>query len=107
MGIRMSLIPHVKNILQRSSFPTNLATEAVIDVQRAAWQFILRGDKKRRFVVPASYLSEPAFQDLLNQTEEEFVFNHPEGGLTIPWIVHEFIDLTSRLSKYEWNKFML
>lgn len=46
MGIRMSRIPHVKNILQRSSFPTNLATEAVLASQRAAWQFVLGRDKK-------------------------------------------------------------
>ncbi|KAK9677769.1 hypothetical protein RND81_11G165500 [Saponaria officinalis] len=42
------------------------------------------GNEKTRYVVPLSCLSHPAFQDLLNKAEEEFGFNHPMGGLTIP-----------------------
>ncbi|KAK4477180.1 hypothetical protein RD792_016393 [Penstemon davidsonii] len=54
---------------------------------------------KKRFIVPVSYLNQPLFQDLLCQSEEEFGFNHPMGGLTIPCSEDLFIDLTSRLSR--------
>ncbi|CAI0438320.1 unnamed protein product [Linum tenue] len=47
----------------------------------------------KRFVVPISYLSHPTFQDLLRKAEEEFGFDHPMGGLTIPCREDAFIDL--------------
>nr|DAD47008.1 TPA_asm: hypothetical protein HUJ06_016945 [Nelumbo nucifera] len=57
------------------------------------------GEKQKRFVVPISYLSHPLFQDLLNKAEEEFGFDHPMGGLTIPCNENYFMDLiTSHLS---------
>lgn len=55
-------------------------------------------DKKRRFVIPVSYLNHPSFHELLYQAEEEFGFNHPTGGLTIPCSEDLFIDVTSNLS---------
>ena len=55
------------------------------------------GQEKKRFVVPVSLLSQPAFQDLLNQAEEEFGYNHPLGGLTIPCSEDIFTDVASRL----------
>ncbi|KAL8051236.1 hypothetical protein ABFX02_06G134300 [Erythranthe guttata] len=54
--------------------------------------------EKKRFVIPLSYLNNPLFQDLLSQSEEEFGFHHPMGGITIPCSEDQFIDLTSRLS---------
>eukprot|EP00261_Vitis_vinifera_P031055 XP_019072298.1 PREDICTED: auxin-responsive protein SAUR21 isoform X2 [Vitis vinifera] len=54
-------------------------------------------NQKQRFVVPISYLNHPSFQDLLSQAEEEFGFDHPMGGLTIPCKIANFIELTSRL----------
>jgi SAUR family protein len=53
--------------------------------------------QKKRFVVPISYINHPSFLALLNQSEEEFGFNHSMGGLTIPCKEDAFIDLTSRL----------
>ncbi|OAY52386.1 auxin-responsive protein SAUR22-like [Manihot esculenta] len=53
--------------------------------------------QKTRFVVPISYINHPLFVALLNRAEEEFGFNHPMGGLTIPCQEHVFIELTSRL----------
>ncbi|XP_054778076.1 auxin-induced protein 6B-like [Prosopis cineraria] len=41
-------------------------------------------EKTKRFVIPLSYLDQPSFQELLSRAEEEFGFNHPMGGLTIP-----------------------
>nr|VDD33417.1 unnamed protein product [Brassica oleracea] len=49
------------------------------------------------YVVPISYLSQPSFQALLSKSEEEFGFDHPMGGLTIPCPEHIFINITSRL----------
>ncbi|XP_073226392.1 auxin-responsive protein SAUR21-like isoform X1 [Cicer arietinum] len=54
-------------------------------------------EKKKRFVVPISYLHEPAFQQLLCKAEEEFGFNHPMGGLTIPCREEIFVSVTSQL----------
>ncbi|KAF9603362.1 hypothetical protein IFM89_035497 [Coptis chinensis] len=50
--------------------------------------------QQKRFVVPISYLNHPLFLDLLNQAEEEFGFNHPMGGLTIPCDEETFINIT-------------
>ncbi|XWS55038.1 hypothetical protein CRYUN_Cryun10bG0140700 [Craigia yunnanensis] len=53
--------------------------------------------QKNRFVVPISYLNHPSFAELLNRAEEEFGFNHPMGGITIPYKEDAFINLTSQL----------
>ncbi|CAF2120147.1 unnamed protein product [Brassica napus] len=53
--------------------------------------------QKKRYVVPISYLSQPSFQALLSKSEEEFGFNHPMGGLTIPCPEDTFINVTSQL----------
>ncbi|KAL8228877.1 hypothetical protein R6Q57_013777 [Mikania cordata] len=53
--------------------------------------------QRKRFVVPLSYLDQPVFQDLLRRSEEEFGFNHPMGGLTIPCCEEVFNHLTSQL----------
>ncbi|KAK9112972.1 hypothetical protein Scep_020491 [Stephania cephalantha] len=54
--------------------------------------------QKRRFVVPISYLNHPLFQGLLDQAEEEFGFDHPMGGLTIPCNEEDFLDMTHTLN---------
>ncbi|CAN6993175.1 hypothetical protein Bca4012_048092 [Brassica carinata] len=53
--------------------------------------------QKTRYVVPISYLSQPSFQALLSKSEEEFGFDHPMGGLTIPCPEDTFVSITSRL----------
>ncbi|KAF4355799.1 hypothetical protein F8388_011922 [Cannabis sativa] len=50
-------------------------------------------DQKKRHVVPLSYLNEPSFQDLLSMAEQEFGYEHPMGGLTIPCSEDIFIDI--------------
>ncbi|CAF2120134.1 auxin-responsive protein SAUR21 [Brassica rapa] len=52
--------------------------------------------QKKRYVVPISYLSQPSFQALLGKSEEEFGFDHPMGGLTIPCPEDTFVNVTSR-----------
>nr|VDD00013.1 unnamed protein product [Brassica oleracea] len=49
-------------------------------------------------VVPISFLNHPSFREFLSRAEEEFGFNHPVGGLTIPCREEVFLDLiASRL----------
>jgi SAUR family protein len=56
------------------------------------------GDKMKRFVIPVSYLSQTSFQELLSQTEEQYGYDHPMGGLTIPCREDVFLDITSQLN---------
>ncbi|XP_010485743.1 PREDICTED: auxin-responsive protein SAUR21 [Camelina sativa] len=53
--------------------------------------------KKQRYLVPVSYLSQPLFQALLSKSEEEFGYDHPMGGLTIPCLEDTFLTVTSRI----------
>ena len=50
-------------------------------------------EEKKRYVVPLSHLKQPAFQNLLSRAEEEFGFNHPLGGLTMPCDEQTFVHI--------------
>ncbi|KAE8668307.1 Auxin-responsive protein SAUR20 [Hibiscus syriacus] len=52
---------------------------------------------KRRFMIPIAYLNHPLFKGLLNMAEEEFGFDHPMGGLTIPCSEEYFIGISKML----------
>ena len=54
--------------------------------------------EKRRYIVPIAYLDQPLFQVLLHQSEEEFGFDHPMGGITISCNEDEFVKLTNKLN---------
>ncbi|GJT17714.1 SAUR-like auxin-responsive protein family protein [Tanacetum coccineum] len=54
------------------------------DVPKGYLAVYVGEDQRKRFVVPLSYLDQPLFQELLRRSEEDFGFNHPMGGLTIP-----------------------
>lgn len=56
------------------------------------------GYQKKRFMVPIFYLSHHAFQTLLRKGEEEFGFNHPMDGLTIPCEEETFLIVISQLN---------
>ncbi|MQL97101.1 hypothetical protein Taro_029783 [Colocasia esculenta] len=56
------------------------------------------GENQRRFVIPLSYLKHASFQSLLRRVEEEIGFQHPMGGLTIPFAEDDFVSLTDCLS---------
>jgi SAUR family protein len=59
-------------------------------------QFVVYvGETLKRFVVPISFLKNPSFQKLLSHVEEEYGFNHPMGGLTIPCSEEVFTSLTA------------
>ncbi|XP_062105470.1 auxin-responsive protein SAUR24-like [Humulus lupulus] len=55
-------------------------------------------EKKKRFVVPIAYLNHPSFKELLKKAEEEFGFDHPMGGLTIPCKEDTFVHVTAQLN---------
>ncbi|XP_059295402.1 uncharacterized protein LOC132048726 [Lycium ferocissimum] len=55
-------------------------------------------NNKHRFVVPVSCLKNPSFQDLLRHAEEEYQFDYPMGGLTIPCSETAFLSVTSHLN---------
>ncbi|OMP05260.1 Auxin responsive SAUR protein [Corchorus olitorius] len=82
MGFRLPRIVNAKRILPKGYFAVYV------------------GEKQKRFVIPVSYLNNPLFQDLLSLAEEEFGYDHPNGGLRIPCAEDLFVDLTSRLNGY-------
>ncbi|XP_065865095.1 auxin-induced protein 15A-like [Euphorbia lathyris] len=55
--------------------------------------------EKKRYLVPLPFLNQPSFQDLLSKAEDEFGFDHPMGGLTIPCSQDLFIHVTSCLAR--------
>ncbi|KAI9123998.1 hypothetical protein K1719_005298 [Acacia pycnantha] len=79
---------------RRSSFSAAKAASKALEVPKGCLAVYV-GEKMTRFVIPISYLGQPSFQELLNQAEEEFGFDHPMGGLTIPCPEDVFLDLTS------------
>ncbi|CAN1161293.1 Auxin-responsive protein SAUR22 [Linum perenne] len=73
-----------KQILRRSGSGSNKATSRFSNVPKGFLAVYVGENQRKRIVVPVAYLSQPSFQDLLNIAEEEYGFDHPMGGLTIP-----------------------
>ncbi|KAK3028638.1 hypothetical protein RJ639_037818 [Escallonia herrerae] len=97
MGIRLPWVfIHAKQIFKVQ----NLLTRDRLDVPKGYLAVYVGEFQKKCFVVPISYLNHPSFQDLLCRAEEEFGFDHPMGGLTIPCREDTFINLTSLLNIY-------
>ncbi|KAK7258015.1 hypothetical protein RIF29_32392 [Crotalaria pallida] len=86
---------HIPSI-RRASFSATQATSKRADVPKG-YLAVYVGDQMKRFVIPISFLNQPSFQVLLSQAEEEFGYDHPTGGLTIPCREDEFLSLTSQL----------
>ncbi|TXG64664.1 hypothetical protein EZV62_011658 [Acer yangbiense] len=79
-------------VLRKSNlFPKQSSS---MDVPKGYIAVYIGESQKKRFVIPVSFLNEPLFQELLCMAEEEFGFNHPMGGLTIPCTEDMFTDLT-------------
>ncbi|XP_021285754.1 auxin-responsive protein SAUR23-like [Herrania umbratica] len=97
MTIRVPGIMHARRILRQSKLFANQAASTSSDVPKGFVAVYVGDSQKKRFVVPISVLNQPSFQKLLSIAEEEFGYNHPMGGLTIPCREEVFIDLTSRL----------
>ncbi|KAL6269948.1 hypothetical protein ACE6H2_026859 [Prunus campanulata] len=99
MGFRLPGIVNAKRSLIRSRSTSNQTAESKTDIPKGYFAVYVGESQKKRFVIPVSYLNEPLFLDLLSQAEEEFGYDHPMGGITIPCSENTFLDLTSRLSK--------
>eukprot|EP00258_Populus_trichocarpa_P004289 XP_002306150.2 auxin-responsive protein SAUR21 [Populus trichocarpa] len=94
MAILLKGIMNAKQILRRSNLLANQATE----VPKGYFAVYVGESQKKRFTVPISFLNQPSFQELLRKTEEEFGYNHPMGGLTLPCREDTFIDIISGLN---------
>uniref|UniRef100_A0A2N9FY70 Uncharacterized protein n=1 Tax=Fagus sylvatica TaxID=28930 RepID=A0A2N9FY70_FAGSY len=94
MAIRLLGIMHAKHILRRSN---SFRKQVSMGVPKGYIAVYVGESEKRRFVIPISFLNQPSFQELLSKAEEEFGFDHPMGGLTIPCNEDIFINLTSSL----------
>ncbi|KAF4350782.1 auxin-induced protein X15-like [Cannabis sativa] len=99
MGFRVPSIVPAKKLLRRS-FSNNSNKEAsmAVEVPKGHLAVYVGENEKKRFVVPVSFLSQPLFQELLTQAEEEYGYDHPMGGLTIPCTQHVFVDVISNLN---------
>ncbi|KAF4379611.1 auxin-induced protein 15A-like [Cannabis sativa] len=87
-----------KKALRRSLSGIEEATFKSSTIPKGYFAVYVGDDQKKRHVVPLSYLNEPSFQDLLSMAEQEFGYDHPMGGLTIPCSEDIFIDITSQLN---------
>ncbi|XP_026395165.1 auxin-responsive protein SAUR21-like [Papaver somniferum] len=94
MGLMRSMVSQSKQILKLHS----LKNQSSSVVPKGHCAVYVGETEKKRFIVPLSYLNHPSFQNLLSCAEEEFGFDHPMGGLTIPCNEDAFIDLTSELN---------
>lgn len=88
MGIRLPMIHQAKQAFRRI-----ISTRMAISVPKGHFAIYVGEDEKKRFVIPISLLKNPLFQKLLSDVEEEFGFDHPMGGLTIPCSEEIFIDI--------------
>uniref|UniRef100_A0A3Q7IGK1 Uncharacterized protein n=1 Tax=Solanum lycopersicum TaxID=4081 RepID=A0A3Q7IGK1_SOLLC len=89
MGIKVTPFVQANRFLRRSNG----------GVPKGCCAVYVGESQKKRFVVQVSYLSQPLFQDLLAQAEEEFGFDHSMGVLTIPCKEDVLVDVTSRLRR--------
>eukprot|EP00257_Ricinus_communis_P024572 XP_025011986.1 auxin-responsive protein SAUR21-like [Ricinus communis] len=98
MGVRLPGVL-AKQIFNSSTVSANKAFSRSSNVPKGFLAVYIGETEKKQFLVPVTYLNEPAFQDLLGKAEEQFGFHHPMGGLTIPCKEDEFINVTSSLSR--------
>ncbi|GJX55682.1 auxin responsive SAUR protein [Tanacetum coccineum] len=85
---RFSKITHAKK-----GSPAYLLLPGVINVPKGCFSVYVGESKRKRYIVPLSYLKHPSFQTLLNLSEEEFGYAHPMGGLTFPCKEETFIEV--------------
>ncbi|CAL5212556.1 unnamed protein product [Lathyrus oleraceus] len=84
-------------IIRSTSFSAKRGVSKGVEVPKA-YVAVYVGEKLKRFVIPVSYLNQPSFQVLLSQAEEEFGYDHPMGGLTIPCTEDVFQNITCGLN---------
>ncbi|KAM0012723.1 putative small auxin-up RNA [Helianthus debilis subsp. tardiflorus] len=99
MAIRMPRIIQARQIL-KPSLSNGGSTPASMDIPKVYFAIYVGELGKKRFLVPISILSEPRFQELLHQSEQEFGYNHSMGGIMIPCREDVFTDLASRFGAF-------
>ncbi|KAK8625118.1 hypothetical protein V6N13_089996 [Hibiscus sabdariffa] len=97
MAIHVPRIMNAKQILRQYKLFASQAASTSPDVPKGYFAVYVGESQKKRFIVPIAFLNLPSFQKLLSIAEEEFRFNHPMGGLTIPCREDVFISITSSL----------
>ncbi|KAL8239108.1 hypothetical protein R6Q59_015675 [Mikania micrantha] len=95
MAIFLPRIIQAKQVLRRS-FSNGSSTSTSTDIPKGYFAVYVGEEEKRRSVVPVSLLSQIEFQELLHLAEEQFGYDHPMGGLTIPCSEGILVDLASR-----------
>ncbi|CAH9069696.1 unnamed protein product [Cuscuta epithymum] len=93
MAISMGHILRPKQGLRRSSSRSNRESE----IPKGHFAVYVGESEKKRFVIPISYLKDHSFPELLSQAEEEFGFDHPMGGLTLPFPEDTFLAIISSM----------
>uniref|UniRef100_A0A2C9W0I3 Small auxin-up RNA n=1 Tax=Manihot esculenta TaxID=3983 RepID=A0A2C9W0I3_MANES len=94
MVICFSAILHGKQILHRSNLIPNQSASNSTDVPKGYLAVYVGEGQKKRYI----YISK-----LLRKCEEEFGFNHPLGGITIPCRDIKNENLTSCLKRKSSN----
>ncbi|KAH6820898.1 SAUR-like auxin-responsive protein family [Perilla frutescens var. hirtella] len=103
---RVCQTKHIDRQHSNTSCSSPSSAEGKLDTPRGFLAVYVGESKdKTRFFVPISYLKHPLFQDLLRFSEEEYGFDHPMGGLTIPCSQEAFLNVTSRLHhlRFQWQ----
>lgn len=99
MAIHVPGIMHAKKILRQAKLIVSQGVSTSTVVPKGHFAVYVGENQKKRFVIPVSFLNQPSFQELLSKAEEEFGFDHPMGGLTIPCREDIFINVTSSLNE--------
>ena len=73
---------------------------AINDVPKGCINVYVGEGSNKRFIIPITYLEHPSFQTLLKLSEEEFGYDHPMGGLTLPCKEETFIELTHDIAEF-------
>ncbi|KAF4348008.1 hypothetical protein F8388_011891 [Cannabis sativa] len=97
MGFHLSGVVPTKKFLLRS-LSNSKASSSAVNVPKGHLAVYVGESKKKRFVIPVSFISHSLFQELLVQAENEYGYDHPMGGLTIQCREDMFVDLISNLN---------
>jgi len=84
--------------IRKASFRSSLTSSKVTNVPKG-YLAVYVGEEMKRVVIPMSYLNQTSFQDLLSQVEEDFGYDHPMGGITIPCTEDVFLHVTSSFNR--------
>ncbi|RXH85422.1 hypothetical protein DVH24_002520 [Malus domestica] len=74
MGFLLPRIVTAKRTLIRSLSSSNQTADSkTVDIPKGYFAVYVGDSRKKRFVIPISYMNEPLFLDLLSQAEEDLL----------------------------------